>query len=286
MIDTMTFGIEFEITLPATARISAGSYLHGADLGGEFPNGWVAKSDSSIRAGRGRRGVEIVSPVLRGANGLRQIKSVLATLNAMGAKVNESCGTHVHVGFHAGLNSDAFKRLGHIVSNFETGIYATTGTKNRQSGPWCQSVRGNRANQIAFRDGLTGTNAWGVARYHVLNITNLISGRRPTVEFRAFSGTLNAAKAIAYVRMCVAIVEKSMTAKRRERWTPKPTSPTSPMARKGEGQTQLTRLFYAIGWTKGRQNHTFGAIEADGLPTIKESKRELVRLAKKYDSAA
>ena len=60
---------------------------------------------------------------------------------------------------------------------------------------------------------------------------------------------------------------------------------SSPIHRSGEGQTALTRLFYFLGWTKGREDHTFGDIQPEGLPTIEAGKKELMRLARKYDGA-
>jgi len=54
--------------------------------------------------------------------------------------------------------------------------------------------------------------------------------------------------------------------------------------RKGEGQTAMARLFYAIGWTKGRVDTVFGNVACDAA-TIEQGKKEFMRLAKKYDAA-
>jgi len=43
-------------------------------------------------------------------------------------------------------------------------------------------------------------------------------------------------------------------------------------------------MFYAIGWTKGREARTFGWVDARGAATVKETKAELMRLAVKYDA--
>ena len=48
----------------------------------------------------------------------------------------------------------------------------------------------------------------------------------------------------------------------------------------------LTRLFYCLGWTKGREEHTYGDIQAEELPSIEAGKKELMRLARKYDGGA
>lgn len=266
----MTFGIEIETTIPF-GTVQIGSYGAGNPVA-NLPAGWVSKYDGSIHAGRGREGCEFVSPVLRGADGLRQVIEVCRTLTAMGAKVNRSTGLHVHVGFDRG-DADGLKRLVTLTANFEKAIYASTGTKNRERGRYSAPISpiGNaeRASQLD--------------RYRVLNVTNLRHGGKPTVEFRAFAGTLNAEKIIGYVRMCLGIVERSVKAARKTNWTAKAPTATSPIHRKGEGATQLTRLFYQLGWTKGRTQITYGDVVADGLPTIASSKKVLMKLARKYD---
>lgn len=112
---------------------------------------------------------------------------------------------------------------------------------------------------------------------------NLLGGRKPTVEFRVFAGTTNPLKAIGYVRLCLGIVEKALSMKKLPKWIAKKPVETSPIHRNGEGQTALTRLFYGLGWTKGREDHTFGDVQADDLPGVEAVKKELMRLARKYD---
>lgn len=274
----MTFGIEIETTITRGSLV-VGGYTRGQQVPG-LPEGWTAKYDASIRVGRRDRvGCEIVSPVLRGADGLHQIIEVCRVMRSRyGAQVNSSTGLHVHVGFDRN-NRAVLRRLTALVANFEKAIYASTGTKSREMGRWCGSVQRHGDVDRAIEHA-------GMQRYHVLNLTNLM-GRghgHATVEFRAFAGTLNPDKIIAHVRQCLAIVERAYTAKRITNWAAKQVAESSPIHRRGEGQTALTRFFYQVGWIKGRTSHTHGAIEAEGLPTIQQSKRTLMRLARKYDS--
>jgi len=269
----ITFGIEIETTIPAGA-IRVGSY-HGTLQAAGLPAGWLAKSDCSIRATPGRTGCEFVSPVLKGAEGVKSVMEAVAAINELGGRVNASCGIHVHVGF-AGSDKQ-LKQLVTLVANMEKAIYAATGTKRRENGNWCRSVQqhGNADNADRAASNL---------RYHVLNLTNLRAGRRPAVEFRAFSASLNIVKILGYVRMCIGIVERAAAATRSTNWRAKPTKSTSPVARGGEGQTALCRLFYALGWIKGRAKQVYGDVTCEGAPTNKEIKKELMRLAKKYDA--
>jgi hypothetical protein len=272
-VSQITFGIEIETTMPATYRI--GGYRNGVQAEG-LPAGWQAKHDGSIRPSRGRIGCEFVSPVLRGVEGLRQVKAAVEAITAMGGRVNRSCGFHVHVGL-AREDQAGRDRLLTLVSNFETALYASTGTKRRQQTHWCRSVRqyGNRqqAAQVSSRD-----------RYHGLNLTNWAGGTIPAVEFRFFAGTLNFGKIVAHIRQCVGLVERALKAKRVTQWVAKVPSESSPIHRSGEGQTELTRLFYQLGWIKGRQEHVHGDLSAPGLPTMQQSKRALMKLARKYDA--
>lgn len=275
----LTFGIEIETHVPA-GSVRVGSWSCPNHVAG-LPGGWVAKPDSSIRPPtrassriRPRQGCEFVSPVLQGADGIQQVMAAVAHLNVLGAAVNASCGLHVHIGWDG--DEKALARLVTLVANFERGIYAATGTHGRENGTWSRGLQryGNDrdASENSHRN-----------RYHLLNLNNLATGRRRTVEFRAFAGTLNIVKIIGYIRLCLALVERAMKTNRKTNWTAKRPVASSPIARNGEGQTELTRLFYQIGWTHGRTSHTFGDVSAEGAPDHKTIKRHLMRLAKKYD---
>jgi Putative amidoligase enzyme len=264
----ITFGIEIECFIPAENAPVVGAYHRGWQIAG-LPQGWNAQSDGSIQPESGYVGVEVVSPILKGADGVRQIKAVCEWLKQVGAKVNKSTGFHVHVGFDR-QNEEQMAKLVTVVANFEKAIYASSGTKNREQGHYCQSVQ----NSILHKNGQLNR----VSRYHVLNV---MTGK-PTVEFRAFAGTISFTKIVAHVRTCLGIVEKTLKIKRLPKWTAKTPIETSPIHRGGEGETALTRLFYWLGWTKGREDYTFG-LEGEEGPSIEECKKELVRLARKYD---
>lgn len=278
-VNDLTYGVEFEVTLPA-GIIDVGMYHRGVQVP-QLPEGWKAERDTSIQPAPGYMAVEIVSPILKGAEGLRQIKVVCDWLNSVGAKVNRSTGFHVHVGFERS-NKDGLRRLVSLVANFEKALFASTGTHSREQGMFCRPVQDDDRYQRAFRDGFTLPVS--LPRYHVLNLANLLGNTKPTVEFRLFAGTTNHLKAIGYVRLCLGIVEKALNLKKLPKWVAKTPVESSPIHRKGgEGQTALTRLFYGLGWTKGREDHTFGDIQPEDLPTIEATKKELMRLAKKYD---
>src|SRR5262249_39920135 len=105
-VNDLTFGVELEVTLPA-GTCSVGGYHAGVQVPA-LPPGWKAERDSSIQPGPGYMPGEVVSPVLKGADGLRQLKTVYDWLNSVGAKVNRSTGFHVHV---SGEGQTALPRL-------------------------------------------------------------------------------------------------------------------------------------------------------------------------------
>ena len=268
-VQDMTFGVEIETTIPS-GLVRVGPHGNGYDIP-QIP-GWKADCDPSIRVSTaGHQACEFVSPVFKGTDGLKQLLADLAKIKAMGARVNDSCGLHIHVGFDKS-NGDASKKLASLVSNFERAIFATTGTKKRERGRWCAGLQRHRDADCAIQ-------ASRANRYHVCNFGTF----KPTVEFRAFGATLNPIKLASYVQLVVAVVEKALKAKRATNWIAKTPVESSPMHRSGEGQTALTRLFYQLGWTKGRQAHVHGDLGGEGIPTIQRGKRELMRLARKYD---
>jgi hypothetical protein len=267
----LTFGVEIETSFPVSESVIVGGYHNGAQVAW-LPAGWNAQADGSIRSDAGYRGVEFVSPVLKGAEGIRQVLEVLRILREKGAKVNQSTGLHVHVGFDKS-NQPAVDKLVNLVANFEKAIYASTGTKSRETGNYCGSIR-------RHGDAANATRQARCNRYHVLNLATT----RPTIEFRAFAGTLSDTKLVGYIQLCLGLVERALKMNHSTKFTAKTPVESSPIARSGEGQTALNRLFYQLGWTKGRTNYEFGIV--DSTISVKAIKAELMRLAQKYDARA
>jgi Putative amidoligase enzyme len=278
----MTFGVEIETHMPR-GSVNPGSHRCGRQVDW-LPAGWLADSDPSIIVPHdGRVKCEFVSPVLKGAEGLRQVCEVVAEIKRRGGQVNASCGTHVHVGYDKG-NTPAVGRLISLVANHEKAMYAATGTRNREQGSgsryrtcWCKSMKqyGNKAaaRLAASRD-----------RYHLLNLATVHS----TVEFRVFGASLNPVKLAAYVRLCAALCEKSLVTKKAASFNTKAKG-TRNRARftGGEGHAELVRLFYAIGWRKNgaATKAVHGLIEGEGVPSMDAARKALARLATQYDAA-
>jgi hypothetical protein len=276
----LTFGIEIETVAPDSAiqehGLRIGPYKRGIQVP-YLPAGWTAEQDGSINTTGGGHKCEIVSPILQGVEGLAQVVEVLAVLEAKGHRVNASCGVHVHVGWPRGLPDEILARLVTIVAYCEGGLYAITGTKNRERCTYCGGVRRYGGDKPA-KDQIESR------RYHALNLTNLANGRKHTVEFRVFSGSLKPIKVVGWIQVCLGLVERALAAKRKPSWSPKP--PSGGWKKAGPGQSEAERLMGYLAWGAGysrihggRQYGWLGdVIPQDAI------KAEFRRLAKKYDA--
>ena len=80
----IAFGIEFETTLPSTDNTPIGPYHSGYQVPW-LPTGWKAERDGSIRPeNTSRKGCEFVSPILKGAEGVRQIENAIECMKKDG----------------------------------------------------------------------------------------------------------------------------------------------------------------------------------------------------------
>jgi hypothetical protein len=248
----MTFGVEIETVAPDSAVRNDGLRIGGYHNGLQVPYlplGWKAERDGSISTTSGGHACEIVSPILRGSEGLAQVAEVVRTLEAKGHRVNVSCGVHVHVGWRRDLPADALARLVTIVS------YCERGALDRN-------------------------------RYHALNLTNLAHGTRDTVEFRVFSGSLNAAKVIGWIQVCLGLAERAINGKRTPKWNP--TEPRGGWKKAGPGRSEAERLIGYLAWGAGyariHGGRQYGWIS--DVVSQDQVKNEFRRLAAKYDAQA
>lgn len=275
------FGIEIETHMPA--GYERGPHGRGVQVPW-LPEGWKADADPSIIPPTSQRwGIEYVSPILDGADGLRQLREACEAIKQRGGNVNQSCGVHIHVDFPH-TDRKARHRLTRMVANMETALYAVTGTRNRELGQgsryghhWCKSVKGcgtpTRFERNNTRD-----------RYYLCNFR---TGGKPTVEFRVFSGSLDPRKIATWVRLVVGMVERVLLDMKAFPWNHK--QPATGLKRAvGVGEQEVERLLFTLGWTfNGYGTRRFGRVQfgaidnADLAPCVAEA----IRLARKYDEA-
>ena len=217
----LTFGTEFECFIPSgttqqmlataiNARLADDTacavegYNHGLR-----PH-WKIVTDGSL--GDYSRGVEVVSPVLSGEDGIAQMRLVCEALTDFGCTVNQSAGFHVHVGA-AGSGLGFFKKLVRLYQTYERVIDGMMPASRRAStNTYSRSLQGAAPDAINAATSLgqlaqviTRASRAQADRYHKVNITAF--SRHSTVEFRQHSGTVDATKAENWVRLCLKMVE-------------------------------------------------------------------------------
>jgi Putative amidoligase enzyme len=192
-----TFGVELELIFPARMqRTTIAAALTDAGL-----TGWRVKGDGSLSGGNG---MEVVSPVLSGENGIEQVRTACRVLNALGAKPNRSCGLHVHHGARD-LDMAAMKRLAQTWKANQGTIDGLVSPSRRgvASSYYCRPLSdSDLAGILAMRETRSLSR---LDRYRSLNLASY--GRHGTVEVRQHQGTADAEKVISWIRFGQAIID-------------------------------------------------------------------------------
>lgn len=195
------FGVEFECGLPSHIdRPTLRAALAAAGV-----TGWTIKGDGSINIA-GYQGVEIVSPPLRGTDGEEQVRKVAAVLRNLNAKVNRTCGTHVHHDAND-LTVDQIKRAARSWFNNQPLIDGLVSESRRgpTSSFYCRPLTDDDIRRIENIRDLAAMRGVTVDRYRTMNLTSY--GRHGTIEIRQHQGTLDAEKVISWVRFGQAIID-------------------------------------------------------------------------------
>lgn len=229
-----TFGIELEVNPTVSRRDIADAILaafrrneiardvviEGYGHAGRGNRKWIVKTDASCGLRHDSGGYEIVSPVLKGWNGIEEVRVAMEAVDglatARGVKlINSRCGMHVHVGAD-GLGVNGLKNLVAGVKRFEP-MFLAISPASRFNSRWAKPVevrmdriKAARTIEDIRAEWTSYPNAAGSdARYHGLNLSPYWD--RGSVEFRYFAGTMNFEKAAFAIVTCVCTVE---TAKR------------------------------------------------------------------------
>lgn len=232
--EDLTFGIEIEtkgLTNEQAARALAvalgGTVTRGTDYYRSFfvvmadGRKWRCMNDASLHGVSS----EIVSPILRGANDVAMVQVVVRTLRRAGARVDEQCGIHVHVGAQ-GLDAKAIGNLAALVYSREGIIKRALGVLSARE-RWCAGITEAKAKALKGAKSLDAAGAawygsvdamtygrtehYNATRYAGLNLHNVWF--RGTVEFRWFNATLHAGKVRAYIALCLGLVNYAREAK-------------------------------------------------------------------------
>jgi len=206
------FGVEFEAYNVKMGTLKDALKIAGVNCEIEGYNHttrryWKIVTDASLT---GENTFELVSPILKGEAGISELKTVCSVLNECGAKVNKSCGTHVH--FDAsGFDMDTWKRIYINYFRLENTIDGFMPLSRREN-RYCQSFK----NITNFESKINGcstldqiASVLGMTRYFKIN--PLSYSRHNTCEFRQHSGTVEFEKIGNWIKFLNALVEFSKT---------------------------------------------------------------------------
>jgi hypothetical protein len=203
----MKFGIELEVvgvtaSEATAALVNEGIPCQDAGYTHTVMEQWKVVSDSSISGpGSDCGACEIVSPPMELDSGCAELLKVCRILNELGADVNSTCGTHVHIE----VKNETAATIGNIFNRykaFETQIdcFMPQSRRGTRSG-YCRSLADiddmNFPSIQAVRD---------CDNFRFLKV-NLKSFRKyGTIEFRQHSGSLNGPKLSRWVHFLAEFV--------------------------------------------------------------------------------
>jgi len=220
----LTFGIEIEFLRPlamshsrlASKLVAAGIETHAESYnhdernrdrnGNTTRNYWKIVTDGSVvshlRDYEGHN--EIVSPILKGINGLKQIEIVCRVLTENNIKVNKSCGLHVHHGCRniTGSIVDQIARNALVIYHKYQSKFNKMMPQSRRNNQYSRSFSSSELRTLR-----NGTLQCTRTRYKVINIESF--WRHGTLEFRQHSGTIEFAKIINWIKITQSVVIQS-----------------------------------------------------------------------------
>lgn len=213
--EARSFGVEIEFFGATYNRVIAELEHRGVSVAYEgynhtTRNHWKLVTDVSV-TGQGTgvgRGLELVSPVLKGKDGMAELKKVLDGLNAAGAKVDKTCGLHVHHDAHD-FELQAFKNIFVMYYKFEHVIDAAIPKSRRGSAnTYCKALDSAMIDRIVAANSLNEMSAaMHDNRYYKVNLQSYF--RHKTIEFRHHSGTTEYEKITNWIMFTQAIVERA-----------------------------------------------------------------------------
>lgn len=194
----------------AGIRVVQEGYHHDTD--GSNLDTWKIKPDGSLYSSIGTSTAEIVSPVLKGEQGLLALAQTMAIVNRQ-CDVNRSCGMHVH---HEArdFSDTAFRNLFRLYDRAKHQYIDYFVPQSRRNGGYCRDMEDAREydqlveSDIQFKSYVTNR----TERVNAVNFTSY--PLRGTIEFRQHNGTTNFLKAKNWILFTQQLMEKAATSRK------------------------------------------------------------------------
>lgn len=245
MLKDLPFGVEIEmtgLTREQAAKAAAALWNTTPRHIGRSYDTWEVKdaegkvwkfmNDGSIRAERWNRGeyaassdsvyrVEMVTPKLEFSE-LPKLQEAVRAVRRAHAKVNDSCGLHVHIDASR-FDNQSLKNLMSIMYSKEDLLFKALQVPESRVERWCKPVREgmlrqarrmtagasrSRLERIWYQGDVNTAEHYNWTRYHALNLHSVFY--RGTVEYRMFNSTLHAGRVKAYVHLALGISSQAL----------------------------------------------------------------------------
>uniref|UniRef100_A0A7S3PQH9 Amidoligase enzyme n=1 Tax=Aplanochytrium stocchinoi TaxID=215587 RepID=A0A7S3PQH9_9STRA len=227
------FGVEFELTLQPNNRIrdlddlvthinQCGIACRRTRYSDKEPTPyWKVLVDSSISCPRGSSGCltfELVSPILKGSEGLQEVSKCLHAINQLDPQASKSAGFHVHIEVDRHDVVSLKKILQQFIKYEKVFDSLMPPSRRADANKYCKSLRKHYhymtskaintaiANMSSIDELMDFANPQQ-SRYFKLNLQPL--DRQPTIEFRQHPSTYTYKKAGAWIRLLLHFVENS-----------------------------------------------------------------------------
>lgn len=201
-----TFGVEIEFFHPTDPQIvtkiiselrAQGITAVKENYNHETKPHWKITTDSSVNSGCHDRGLEMVSPILRGKQGLDALRRVLKVMRRLGCQVDRTCGVHVHHGAKD-LSSEEIRSVFKFYRNNERIIDTLVSPSRRaNNNGYCRSLN----------SGYIGVDIPD-CRYYKVNYQSYL--KYGTIEFRQHQGSLDYEKISHWIMLTQNILEKAI----------------------------------------------------------------------------
>jgi hypothetical protein len=226
---TRTYGVECEFFGITHQRAVEVLRAQGIDVSWrgythDHVNAWKIVRDGSVT----REGLELVSPILSGPEGLEAIKLALGALQRAGATVNQTCGVHVHIAADGLTGAEVMKVVKTYVAN-QAHINNLV-AQSRHNQTYCRPLslrdtdHGGYADLATIRrcgnnfkrdqgrqlDDAIARAGRGTTRYHVVNLNSY--AKYGTLEFRQHQGSLSGNKVATWIVFLLGLMEKALEA--------------------------------------------------------------------------
>ena len=197
---------------------------------------WKVMGDASISTERGgKRGqypgeaCEFVTPICT-YDDIPTIQECIRRLRKAGAKVNGSCGCHIHVDT-ALHTAQSLKNLVFLMKAKQDLIFKAVKTQRSRLVRWCKPIDDSLVDGIkgmpkkdldrdhledlwyqTYAPGSSRSAHYNPSRYHALNLHS--TWQRGSVEFRIFEASLHAGEIRAWLNLCLAMSAQAINQKR------------------------------------------------------------------------